>query len=174
MSANPLRNPFKGGYTREIFRPLQYARCSMQILDITYTTRNIIRDIGLHLEYALKYILKWSSTLGNLRFNKLTLGVLNHKLFYKGLIDEEYYGALNLIVKTYNYSKHRVNMDDERDSSFTIGDSLIFYIVSRKIITSLLTPYYSKIYKDMKDINILQQFRINFHNKENFEFEIIT
>lgn len=54
MPADPKKNPFKGGFTRELFRPIQYARCSMDILDIRYSSRHIIRDLGLHIEVVLK------------------------------------------------------------------------------------------------------------------------
>jgi hypothetical protein len=170
MPADPTKNPFKGGCSREIFRPLQYARCNMEILNIAYTTRNIIRDIGLHLEFVLKYILKWNSSLGSIRFNKLTLGGLNQKLYEKSLIDDDNYDLLKNVVKIYNDSKHSINMDIERDSSFTIGDAIIFYIVSRRIATSLLEPYYTRIYKEMTHIEIINRFYINFNREEGLGF----
>jgi len=63
MPANPTLNPFPGGIARKIYRPLQYARAAMDIMDINMRPRNIIRDIGLHFEGLTRYILKKETRL---------------------------------------------------------------------------------------------------------------
>lgn len=80
MPANPIKNPFKGGFARELFRPLQYARSNMDILDISLTARHAVQDTGLHLECVFKYLLSKFAPFGNIRFNNITLGKANYEL----------------------------------------------------------------------------------------------
>lgn len=161
MPADPIKNPFAGGFTREIFRSIQYARSNIDILNIKFTTRHIIRDMGLHLEFALKYILKCNNKLGKFKYSRMTLGSLKESMYKKNLISEEDYNTLNLIVKSYNDSKHSVNMDPNVESSFSIDDALIYYIAVRRISNSLLQQYYPAIYIELKEIDRFDNFYIN-------------
>lgn len=170
MPSDPVKNPFKGGYTRELFRPIQYARSNMETLDINYTSRHVIRDCGLHLEFILKFVLKKSSRLNALSNRNATLGKLAHILLKRKLIKEELFSTLKKIIVVYNKSKHEVNQNVNRKRLFSPGDALIFYVVTRKIANKVLQLFYDDIYKDMRNLNILQRFHINSDNQHNFGY----
>jgi len=172
IPADPVKNPFKGGYTRQVFRPLQYARCNIDILDIRYTTRYIVQNMGLHLEFVLKHILKLNTTRPGLFYNKKTLGYLVKKSYSMKLVDAELYMQMETLLAMYNHSKHEVNMDEERESSFTVCDTLCFYIITRKIATKILNPCYDQIYNELRRIGIIERFSINYERIDDFDFVV--
>lgn len=168
MPANPIRNPFSGGYIRSLFRPLQYVRCSMELLDLNYTAREAIRDIGLYLEFVMKFLLKKRRAIMSIVNNKGTLGILSHKLYDLKSISADQFECMKSIVMIYNKSKHEINSDVKRSMSFAPIDAIVFYLVARKLTMDLLMPYYDSIYHDFGDR--LQYFHVNYKFERGFGF----
>ena len=168
IPADPNENPFLGGYVRHVFRPLQYVRCSMEILDLNYTAREAIRDTGLYLEFVMKFLLKKNRRIFSSVNSNGTLGKLSHKLYSIKSISADQFEYLKSIIKIYNKSKHEINYDENRSMSFTPIDAVVFYLVARKLTMELLMPYYAGIYQDFGDQ--LQYFYINYEFKRGFGF----
>ncbi|GEM_PF-679120 len=168
MPADPKKNPFSGGYLRYLFRPLQYVRCSMEILDLNYTARDAIRDTGLYLEFVMKFLLKKRRGILSIVNNNGTLGKLSHKLYNLKSISDDQFECMKSIIKVYNKSKHEINSDVNRSMSFAPIDAVVFYLVARKVTMDLLMPYYDEIYQDFGDR--LQYFHVNYGFIRGFGF----
>lgn len=168
MPADPKKNPFAGGYVRYLFRPLQYVRCSMEIVDLNYTARDVIRDTGLYLEFVMKYLMRRNSIIKSIVNHKGTLGKLSYSLYGMKVITEEQFNFLKLIIELYNWSKHNINMDNQREMSFSPLDAIVFYIATRKLSMELLRSYYTEIYRDFGDR--LQYFYVNYKYERDFGY----
>lgn len=149
MSANPTINPFPGGIGRTLFRPLQYARCDIEICDIYHNGRYAIQNIGLHLEAVTKYILSSNGIFGKFINRNITLGKAIHKIDSKKIIEKELANNLYTLVLVYNRSKHTINLDENRSRLFSPSDVIVFYLISRKCSNQLLKPYYPRIYSEL-------------------------
>jgi len=137
LPAEPAYNPFPGGHARRLYRPLQYARTNMQLLDLDYTSRYVIQNVGMHLEAAAKLMLAEQVFLGKLK-NK-PLGAAAESLCRRGLLAEACCEGLRLLIPLVNHSKHEVNQDEERDGSFVPADALIVYIAGRILGLEMLS-----------------------------------
>lgn len=80
MPANPVKNPFPSGVKRELYRPLQYARSSIDICDVRIFARQVVENAGMHLEAVCRLFLKNTNVLGGLRFQNSTLGKAVYKI----------------------------------------------------------------------------------------------
>lgn len=58
MPANPVLNPFPSGVKRELYRPLQYARSSIDLCDVRIFARQVVENSGMHLEAVCRLFLK--------------------------------------------------------------------------------------------------------------------
>lgn len=137
LPADPTRNPFPGGEVRSLYRPLQYARTDMELLDLTYTARYVIQSVGMHLEAAARQLLTEHSLLE--RLISKPLGAAVNRLCDKKLLSYECCTKLKLVVPLVNISKHEVNQDGERDGSFVPVDALIVYLAGRILGLEILS-----------------------------------
>lgn len=137
MPSNPIKNPFSGGVKREFYRPLQYARSNIDILDINFTARYIIQSCGMHLEAICRELLKRNNLI-KIRFNNITLGQSIEKISKQQLISKEIVDALYKFVKIYNKSKHEVNQSNKRVRLFNSKDALAMYFIVRILGVKIL------------------------------------
>ncbi len=135
---------------------------------MNYSARNAIRDVGLHLEFVMKLLLKKHRRILSVKSNKGTLGKLSYELHRIKSISGEQFECLKYIIEVYNISKHGVNSDESRCMSFSPIDAIVFYLVVRKLSMELLTPYYDSIYQDLGDR--LQYFYVNYGFIRGFGF----
>ena len=149
MPADPKRNPFPGGVARVIYRPLQYARAQMDIMDINMRPRNIIRDVGLHFEGLAKYILKKETRFKSVIYRKATLGKALHLLKKESIMDTNTFESCKKVIQIYNISKHNISMEEDKASSFVPMDAVIFYLVVRKIGNKLISPYFDELCREI-------------------------
>lgn len=131
MPANPVNNPFPSGVKRELYRPLQYARSSIDICDVRIFARNVVENSGMHLEAVCRLFLKNINVLGGLRFQNLTLGKAVHKIEQEKIFDDYVIEALYDFVKVYNRSKHEINQDETKDRLFNAEDAIVSYFTTR-------------------------------------------
>lgn len=131
MPANPVKNPFPSGVKRELYRPLQYARSSIDICDVRIFARNVVENSGMHLEAVCRLFLKNTNVLGGLRFQNLTLGKAVHKIEKEKIFDDYVIEALYDFVKVYNRSKHEINQDETKDRMFNVEDAVVSYFATR-------------------------------------------
>lgn len=68
MPSNPIVNPFPGGIERSFYRPLQYARCNIDIRDIRFRARYIVQSCCMYLETVCRLVLKRYKVFRDLRF----------------------------------------------------------------------------------------------------------
>lgn len=137
MPANPINNPFPGGIKREFYRPLQYARSNIDILDLSLTSRYIIQSCGMHLESICRELLKRNNLI-KIRFNNMTLGKLINKICEQKILPKEIIDALFKFVKIYNKSKHEVNQSNKRERLFNSKDALAIYFIVRILGVKIL------------------------------------
>ncbi len=138
MPANPVKNPFPAGIEREIYRPLQYARSSIDMCDVRIFARQVVENSGMHLEAVCRLYLKGKSSLGSLRFHNTTLGKAVHKIEKLGEFEEYIIRALYDFVAVYNRSKHEINQDLIRDRMFNAYDAVVSYFVVRVLGSIIL------------------------------------
>jgi hypothetical protein len=135
-------NEMSGNYRIEFrpqFRPIQYVYMHLTFDDLASTSRDIIENSCLHVEYAVK-----------LRFNipenmNASLGILLNGKSFKQKVHKELdptlldlLNRLNRIV--YRRAKHtieRVSLDRHK---FAPGDAISIYLVCRWIGVKLLEP----------------------------------
>ena len=116
---------------RELYRPLQYARSSIDICDVRIFARNVVENSGMHLEAVCRLFLKNTNVLGGLRFQNLTLGKAVHKIEKEKIFDDYVIEALYDFVKVYNRSKHEINQDETKDRMFNVEDAVVSYFATR-------------------------------------------
>lgn len=138
MPANPVRNPFPAGIKRALYRPLQYARSSIDLCDIRIFAREVIKNAGMHLEAACRLYIQETNILGQMRFSNSTLGKAVHVIEKEGVIEPKIIDALYDFVKIYNRSKHEINQDMTKDRMFNVADALVAYFAVRMIGVFLL------------------------------------
>jgi len=138
MPANPVKNPFPAGIEREIYRPLQYARSSIDMCDVRIFARQVVENSGMHLEAVCRLYLKGELSLGSLRFHNTTLGKAVHKIEKLGEFEENIIQALYDFVAVYNRSKHEINQDPTRDRMFNAYDAVVSYFVVRVLGSIIL------------------------------------
>lgn len=138
MPANPVRNPFPAGIKRALYRPLQYARSSIDLCDIRIFAREVIKNAGMHLEAACRLYIQETNILGQMRFSNSTLGKAVHVIEKEGVIEQKIIDALYDFVKIYNRSKHEINQDMTKDRMFNAADALVAYFAVRMIGVFLL------------------------------------
>lgn len=131
MPANPVNNPFPSGVKRELYRPLQYARSSIDICDVRIFARNVVENSGMHLEAVCRLLLKNINVFGALRFQNLTLGKAVHKIEQEKIFDDYVIEALYDFVKVYNRAKHEINQDVNKDRLFNAEDAIVSYFATR-------------------------------------------
>lgn len=131
MPASPLKNPFPAGVKRELYRPLQYARSSIDICDVRIFARQVVENSGMHLEAACRMFLKKISVLGGLTFQNSTLGKAVRRIEKENAFDDYVIDALYDFVKVYNRSKHEVNQDEAKDRMFNAEDAVVSYFATR-------------------------------------------
>lgn len=131
MPANPVKNPFPSGVKRELYRPLQYARSSIDMCDVRIFARNVVENSGMHLEAVCRLFLKNTNVLGGLRFQNLTLGKAVHKIEQEKIFDGYVIEALYDFVKVYNRSKHEINQDESKERMFNAEDAVVSYFATR-------------------------------------------
>ncbi len=131
MPPNPVKNPFPSGVKRELYRPLQYARSSIDICDVRIFARQVVENSGMHLEAVCRLFLKNTNVLGSLRFRDLTLGKAVHRIEQEKVFDEDAIEALYDFVKVYNRSKHEINQDETKDRMFNAEDAIVSYFTTR-------------------------------------------
>lgn len=102
--------------------------------------------------------------------NKYTLGKLSNLLVQNKYISDVESEILKEITQIYNWSKHSINMDSHKGSSFSVADSLVFYIIIRKLVASLLKPYYAEIVNELIRIDIKDRFLINLSKQDNLDY----
>ena len=131
MPPNPVKNPFPAGIKRELYRPLQYARSSIDICDVRIFARQVVENSGMHLEAVCRMFLKNTAILGEIRFQNLTLGKAVHRIEQEKVFDETVIEALYDFVKVYNRSKHEINQDETKVRMFNAEDAIISYFTVR-------------------------------------------
>ncbi|WP_318509123.1 hypothetical protein [Bacillus sp. T3] len=139
MPADPKKNPFPGGLERELFRPLQYARSEIDVLDVRLHARHVIHYSGMHLEAVMRLFVVSTKLMGKLRFSKSTLGKLAHEAKEKNIFDEVLINSLFNFIVLFNKAKHEVNMRDERARLFSVEDAIVSYFAARIIGKTVLT-----------------------------------
>ncbi len=139
MPPDPKLNPFPGGISRELFRPLQYARSEIDICDIRIHARHVVHYSGMHLEAVLRLYLKDTKTFGGLRFSNSTLGKAAHEISKMNIFDHIVIETLLKFVALYNKAKHEVNMLQERPRLFSEADAIVCYFCARIIGQAILT-----------------------------------
>lgn len=140
LPINPVHNPFPHNFIREIFRPLQYAYSDI-FCGITNHSRYVVWMSGLHLESAVRVILKSKCFLGNLKYYNTTLGKAVVKLKNLNILPDSTIQALFLFVPAFNKAKHDINMDDSRARLFLASDGILSYIIAR-ILGLILISYF--------------------------------
>ncbi|MCM3768129.1 hypothetical protein [Neobacillus niacini] len=138
MPADPKKNPFPGGLERELFRPLQYARSEIDVLDVRLHARHVIQYSGMHLEAVMRLFVVSTKLMGKLRFSKSTLGKLAHETKEKNIFDKVLINSLFNFIVLFNKAKHEVNMSDERARLFSVEDAIISYFAARIIGKTVL------------------------------------
>lgn len=131
MPANPVRNPFPSGVKRELYRPLQYARSSIDICDVRIFARQVVENSGMHLEAACRLFLKNINVSGGLKFQNTTLGKAVHRVEQEKVFDDCVIENLYDFVKVYNRSKHEINQDEAKDRMFNAEDAVVSYFATR-------------------------------------------
>lgn len=131
MPADPVKNPFPCGIKRELYRPLQYARSSIDICDVRIFARQVVENCGMHLEAVCRLFLKNTNVLGALRFQNLTLGKAVHKIEKEQIFADCVIDSLYDFVKVYNRSKHEINQDETKDRMFNAEDAIVSYFATR-------------------------------------------
>lgn len=131
MPANPVKNPFPFGVKRELYRPLQYARSSIDICDVRIFARQVVENAGMHLEAVCRLFLKNTNVLGGLRFQNSTLGKAVYKIEQEKVFDDCVTESLYNFVKVYNRSKHEINQDETKDRMFNAEDAVVSYFATR-------------------------------------------
>lgn len=137
---------FQGTEVRNIYRSYQYARTRVDICDISFCSRDMIRDCGLGLEALLKLVCK----------KEKPLGVLISQIEKKKFMSLELISKLKLFLNNYNISKHEINITEERSRTFIIEDAIIYYLACRKI-----------------GLEILKLFNTELCNLSKYKFDII-
>lgn len=142
QGCNPARsNPFQGTEFRNAYRCLQYIRSYIDILDINYTSRNIIENCGHHFEESIKIYLKKNNKISWIKISRYPLGKLLNYIVDKNIFEEKTTKELKLFVDLYNISKHVILSNDEIDRTFHADDAIICYfacrIVGRKILLKI-------------------------------------
>lgn len=140
MPSNPIYNPYPGGEYRELFRPLQYARSDMEH-DLYYYNhhRNIVMMSGMHLEGALRVVLKTKRLFGTVKFSNATLGRAAKEINKMNILSPEVISGLYAFVGLYNQSKHDVNHNEERVKLFHLSDAIVSYLTARIIGVAILS-----------------------------------
>lgn len=133
LPASPVHNPFPGGHSRDVYRPLQYARSQMEIQRILYNTRYVVQNIGMHLEACLRLLIKEQLPIARLTGGGKTLGAVIKKACDNNLLTKDYCLGLSLLLPLVNASKHEVNQDYERDTYFSPADAIVCYVAARKL-----------------------------------------
>ena len=131
MPSNPVKNPFPSGVKRELYRPLQYARSSIDICDVRIFARQVVENSGMHLEAVCRLFLKNTNVLGGIRFQNSTLGKAVHKIEQEKVLDDCVIESLYDFVKVYNRSKHEINQDENKDRMFNAEDAVVSYFATR-------------------------------------------
>lgn len=131
MPSNPVKNPFSHGVKRELYRPLQYARSSIDICDVRIFARQVVENSGMHLEAVCKLFLKNTYLLTGFRFQNSTLGKAIHKIEQEKVFGNCVIESLYDFVKVYNRSKHEINQDENRDRMFNAEDAVVSYYAAR-------------------------------------------
>ncbi|WML51693.1 hypothetical protein RCG17_19980 [Neobacillus sp. PS3-12] len=137
LPCDPKLNPYPAGEYRKLFRPLQYARSEIEIINVHFHSRYTVIYSGMHLEEVVRIVLKRKKILGIRYFNS-TLGKAAHILSKEQSIPRFLIDGLFYFVKNYNLSKHEVNMDEERERLFIADDAIICYLAARIIGHELL------------------------------------
>ncbi len=151
MPADPKNNPFPGGFGRDIFRPLQYARAEIEISNIFDTARYVVQYAGMHLESIVRYILRRNNYFGVIKDKNATLGKATSILKNAELYNEKTINCLYMFIPLFNKAKHNVNQDEQRERLFSPSDAVIAYISSRVLGNKLLKPYYHEIVLKLND-----------------------
>jgi hypothetical protein len=134
MPSSPTKNPFPGGEQRSLYRPLQYARSSIDICDVRLFARNVIENSGMHLEAVCrKYIDNRPEFMKRFVPKQTTLGKATSIIEKNSSIDRKYVDAMYQFVKIYNLSKHEINQDESRVRMFNAKDAIVSYFVVRII-----------------------------------------
>lgn len=131
MPSNLVKNPFPSGVKRELYRPLQYARSSIDICDVRIFARQVVENSGMHLEAVCRLFLKNTNVLGGIRFQNSTLGKAVHKIEQEKVLDDCVIESLYDFVKVYNRSKHEINQDENKDRMFNAEDAVVSYFATR-------------------------------------------
>lgn len=132
IPSNPCRNPFPGGEKRSLYRPLQYARSSIDICDVRIFARDVIRNSGMHLEAVCrKYIDGRSELFKDILPKRTMLGKAIQIINKKEVLDPKIKDSFSYIVTIYNLSKHEINQDESRDRMFNAKDAIVFYFSTR-------------------------------------------
>ncbi|MBD5556483.1 MAG: hypothetical protein HDQ95_14380 [Roseburia sp.] len=131
MPANPVKNLFPSGVERELYRPLQYARSSIDICDVRIFARQVVENSGMHLEAVCRLFLKNINVSGGLKFQNTTLGKAVHRVEQEKVFDDCVIENLYDFVKVYNRSKHEINQDEAKDRMFNAEDAVVSYFATR-------------------------------------------
>jgi len=123
---------------RELFRPLQYARSEIDVLDIRLHPRHVIHYSGMHLEAVMRLFVTKTKLMGKLRFSKSTLGKLAHEAKERNIFDRVLINSLFNFIVLFNKAKHEVNLYDERPRLFTVEDAIVCYFAARIIGKTVL------------------------------------
>jgi len=161
LPINPVYCQFQGTDVRNIYRGYQYARARIDISNIQFFTRDLIRECGTQLEDLLQLYIK-----ENVKFNIKKYLIKNKPLgsLIKILEDNEWISLeiineLKMMVSSYNKSKHEIDISDKRKRTFCVEDGIIYYLACRKIgikilrsinlpLTQLVNEKFDVIYKD--------------------------
>lgn len=138
MPSEPVKNPFPAGIERELYRPLQYARSEIEIIDVRVHPRHVIHMSGMHLEVVCRLFLKNTANFGQFRFSNITLGKAVHKISDMNVIDDGIIDIMQKFVPVFNRAKHDVNQDESRDRLFSAYDAVVAYFTARLIGVALL------------------------------------
>ena len=132
MPSDPCKNPFPGGEKRSLYRPLQYARSSIDICDVRKFARDVIRNSGMHLEaVSRKYIDGRPEKFKEILPKHTMLGRAIQKINKKDEIEPNIKKSFEQFVTIYNMSKHEINQDESRERMFNAKDAIVFYFSAR-------------------------------------------
>ena len=146
-------NPFQGTEFRNAYRCFQYVRADIDILDINYTARDIIKNCGHHFEESIKIYLKKNKKIKWIKACRYPLGKLLNYVTDKNLFEEKIIEKLKLFIDLYNISKHEILSNDYLDRTFHAEDAIICYFACRIVGKEILLKVDNEREKETYKIN---------------------
>lgn len=146
-------NPFQGTIYRNAYRCFQYVRADIDILDINYTARDIIKNCGHHFEESIKIYLSIFKKFEWIKVHKYPLGKLLQYITDKNIFERRITDELRLFIELYNISKHEILSNDKIDRTFHLDDAIICYFACRIVGKRILMLIEFETERETYEIN---------------------